>query len=100
MIVAALWHYEMCNLLNTAMRRGRIDERQADQALHLLRQLPVQIHDHQEELWRRRMLSLAQRFNLSSYDAAYLELADRLQCALRTSDQSLRAAAEHLGIVT
>jgi len=98
MVVAALWHYEMCNLLNSAMRRKRIEEKQVSQALSLLRQIPMQTHDHQEELWQRRMLSLAQRFNLSAYDAAYLELADRLQCPLRTNDRTLRSAAEHLGL--
>jgi predicted nucleic acid-binding protein len=41
---------------------------------------------------------LARRFGLSAYDAAYLELADRLQCALLTNDREVQVAAEALGI--
>ena len=98
MVTTALWHYEMCNLLNTAIRRKRLDEGSADSALGLLQQLPVGIHDHQQELWQRRLQILARRFGLSAYDAAYLELADRLQCPLRTNDNKLRAAAKQLGL--
>jgi len=77
----------------------RSQSRTGDDSLKaLLGQIPAQIHDHQNELWQRRMLTLARRFNLSAHDAAYLELADRLQCPLRTNDQSLRVAAEHLGL--
>jgi predicted nucleic acid-binding protein len=41
---------------------------------------------------------MAERFALSSYDAAYLELAQRYQLPLASLDQDLRAAAATLGI--
>jgi predicted nucleic acid-binding protein len=40
------------------------------------------------------------RFKLSAYDAAYLELADRLQCALLTADDRLARATRTLGLST
>lgn len=43
-------------------------------------------------------MALTVRFDLSAYDAAYLELADRLQCPLHTNDQSLRTAAKAIGL--
>lgn len=98
MATTALWHYEMCNLLNSAIRRKRLDEASADLALGLLQLVPSDIHYHQQELWQRRLLILARRFGLSAYEAAYLELADRLQCPLRTNDRTLRAAANQLGL--
>ena len=43
-------------------------------------------------------LRLAERFSLTTYDAAYLELAQRHSLPLATLDQRLRAAATALGI--
>jgi len=45
-----------------------------------------------------RMMSFATRYSLSAYDAAYLELADRLQCPLLTFDAKLLAAAAQIGL--
>ena len=46
----------------------------------------------------REILGLALRFGLSSYDAAYLELALRLQLPIDTGDGPLRAAALASGV--
>ena len=81
-----------------AVRRGRIGEAQALEGMALLGAMPIDFQNHHGNLSRRRMLLLAARFSLSAYDAAYLELADRLQCALRTSDDALQTAAEQLGL--
>jgi len=43
-------------------------------------------------------LRLAERFALSAYDAAYLELAQRHRLPLASLDQDLRAAAGALGL--
>ncbi len=43
-------------------------------------------------------LSLADRFQLSLYDAAYLELARRSGQPLATLDQELRVAGTALGV--
>ena len=99
LVAPDLWHYEMCNLLAMAVRRGRIGEAQALEGMELLSTMPINFHDHHGNLSRRRMLLLATRFSLSAYDAAYLELADRLQCPLLTNDDALRAAGVQLGLL-
>ena len=43
-------------------------------------------------------MDLAERFALSAYDAAYLELPQRRSLPLATLDQELRAAAAALGL--
>ena len=43
-------------------------------------------------------LQLAERFNLTLYDATYLELAQRLGLPLATLDKELRIAADALGV--
>ncbi len=44
------------------------------------------------------ILSLALRYDLSSYDAAYLELALRKQLPIATQDEALREAAWAAGV--
>lgn len=46
------------------------------------------------------MLTLARTHNLSSYDAAYLELALREGLPLATLDQQLKQAALNIGVTT
>ena len=45
-------------------------------------------------------LHMADRFRLSLYDAAYLELAQRRMLPLATLDHELRAAARAVGTKT
>jgi predicted nucleic acid-binding protein len=96
--VPDLWSYEMANLLLSALRRGRIQERQVFEALRLVDCVPCTFHDAHSRLIRERIGRLAVRFHLSAYDAAYLELADRLQCKLYTNDGPLSQAASALGL--
>ena len=44
------------------------------------------------------ILSLALRYDLTSYDAAYLELALRLQLTIATRDAALMEAAKAAGV--
>jgi predicted nucleic acid-binding protein len=97
--VPELWTYEMLNLVLSACRRGRIDADQMGTAARLFQRIPVEFYDHQSVLIQDRVLRLASRFSLSAYDAAYLELADRLQSPLRSLDSRLAAAAQALGLV-
>ena len=99
LVVPALWHYEMNNLLRSAHRRKRLTEEDAREALKTLNQVPLSIEDLPEGPARKRMLHLALQFDLSSYDAAYLEVADRHKIPLHTADAKLRAAAKQLGLL-
>jgi predicted nucleic acid-binding protein len=94
-----LWTYEMLNLIVSATRRGRIETNQLERAVRLIERIPVEFYDHQSHAIQERVLRLASRFSLSAYDAAYLELADRLQCPLRSLDEDLAAAGRSLGLV-
>lgn len=98
LIVPVLWHYEMNNLLRSALRRKRLSEEDLWNALESLGQIPLAHEDLPESPARKRILHLALQFDLSSYDAAYLELADRLKIPLHTADTKLKAAAKQLGL--
>ncbi len=98
LVVPSLWHYEMNNLLRSAHKRRRLSEADAREALETLNQVPLTIEDLPEGPAKKRILHLALQFDLSSYDAAYLELADRHKIPLHTADKKLNAAARQLGL--
>ena len=63
-----------------------------------LHDLPVNLdQETAEQAWTATM-RLSERHRLALYDAAYLELAQRLELPLATLDQELRGAANALGI--
>lgn len=98
LIVPTLWHYEMNNLLRSALRRKRLSEDDLWLALEALEQVSITHEDLPESPALKRILHLAIQFDLSSYDAAYLELADRHKIPLHTADTKLNAAAKQLGL--
>ena len=97
--VPELWFYELANLLIVAERRNRLTTTQADDALALIQRVPVEVFNHRENLTSGRVMAFARRFGLSGYDAAYLELADRLQAPLHTANRKLIVAANTLGLI-
>ena len=93
-ICPSIWRYEVLNLLLTAVRRGTLSELQAEDGIDLLNVVGVKIEDHHTNLIEKRLYRLSRQYKLSAYDAAYLELADRLQSPLLTRDRDLLAAAK------
>lgn len=92
-----LWHWEVANLLIMAERRKRITAAETNRHLTHLRSLPIRIdEDASGEAWSATLL-LARRYDLTAYDAAYLELAIRLGLPLGSLDSDLRAAARSEG---
>ena len=97
-IVPALWRLEIANGFQTAIRRRRIDTDFRNRALARLARMPISVDpDTDAHAWTST-LRLADRFRLTAYDAAYLELAQRRALPLATSDGKLRSAAGRLGV--
>jgi predicted nucleic acid-binding protein len=89
--VPAVWELEFTNVLRTACVRQRLDAQRAQAVVAQIGALPIEVDRH--PVARSEMLGLALRLGLSSYDAAYLELALRLQCPVATQDEAMRQAA-------
>ena len=96
-LVPALWQLELANVLRTACTKGRLTQAQARQILDTLNQLPIEV-DTAAAPGQRQLFELAMRYNLSSYDAAYLELAMRHGLPLATQDEQLKLAATAAGV--
>jgi predicted nucleic acid-binding protein len=81
-----------------AIRRKRVTPAYRDASLADLRLLPIAIERSEgEEIWSVT-LGLSDRFGLTIYDAAYLELAHRRGLPLATGDRQLIAAAGALAV--
>ena len=96
-LVPTLWQLELANVLKTACTRGKLDLETARQILDALGKLPIEI-DTSLAPGQRQLFELAMRYQLSSYDAAYLELAMRHGLAIATQDQHLKEAAMAAGV--
>jgi predicted nucleic acid-binding protein len=96
--VPALWRLEVANGLQIAIRRRRIDSAYRDASLNELRALPISTDAETDNRAWDEILRLADRFGLTLYDAAYLELAQRLRLPLASLDGDLRGAADRLGV--
>jgi predicted nucleic acid-binding protein len=95
--VPALWLLEIGNLLIGAQRRRRIDAAQRQALIAAADALRLRVD--REPVSLRSIDALADRHRLSSYDAAYLELALRRQLPLATLDAALLAAMPVEGVL-
>ena len=96
-IVPALWQLEFANVLKTACTRGTLSLDAARQIVDTVAMLPIEI-DSGVAPGPRQLLELAMRYSLSSYDAAYLELAMRNGLPIASQDRRLREASLQAGI--
>ncbi len=92
----ALLRLETANVLRSACLRGKLIASQAQEMLARLERLPIDIDDAVPDA--RQLLALALRYELSSYDAAYLDLALRRQWPIATQDAALADAARRAGV--
>jgi predicted nucleic acid-binding protein len=95
--VPLLWFYEVGNGLMMALRRKRITSAQVTEYLTRVRKLPISPDDAGPDLILA-LPDLAGRYELTNYDAAYLELAIRRKILLATTDEALRRAAVKAGV--
>ena len=83
-----LWIWECTNLLKSAVKRRRINERDAKQSLRLLSGLPVTLLPAQtDEI--PFVFEIALQHDLSVYDAVYFYYAKKNGAGLVTLDKNL-----------
>ena len=97
-VVPGLWHLEVANVLLQAERRGRIATGDVATRLELIAELPITTDDETTPRAWREILALARAEGLTTYDAAYLELAIRRGLPLQTRDRALATAAGRCGV--
>jgi predicted nucleic acid-binding protein len=95
-LVPAIWSLEVGNALLIASRRGRIKPDELDQMATALGSLPIEVEPPAGGRAVPGMVRLAADLGLTTYDASYLELAQRRGLPLATLDTKLREACNGL----
>ena len=98
-LVPALWHLEIANGLISAERRHDLVGADLMEALATIHATATQALDTDMTLITlAEALAHARSFELTAYDAVYLDLARRDRLPLATLDKRLRTAAARAGI--
>lgn len=96
--VPALWPLEVANALTVLVRRRKLSAADRTSALGWFQGLPLRIDQETTTIAFSRLAELADAHQLSVYDAAYLELAQRRRLPLACLDENLKKAATRAGV--
>ncbi len=94
LIVPSLWVYEAAFVVNAYVTRGAINTQQAKIKLDTLFAICKVITQGDSPI---NLFSFSNEFNISSYDAGYALLAQKLNCPLATLDKKLIKAVKQSG---
>jgi predicted nucleic acid-binding protein len=97
-VVPSLWRLEIANSLTAAVRRGRVGHEFRRAALTDLGDLDIVVDGETDSRAWTATLEFADRFLLTVYDAAYVELAGRRALPLATLDRDMQTAGAQLGL--
>lgn len=95
--VPGLWPLEAGNVMARAEARQQLSEARSSEFLGVLAGMNIRVDGQTADQALHDTLQLARRFGLSTYDAAYLELALREALPLATLDDDLRRALHATG---
>jgi predicted nucleic acid-binding protein len=96
--VPAQFWFEVLHSLERLQRRGGVSRTVVGEFVESLSELAITIHPAYEAPEMVLLHTLSRQWGLSIYDAAYLELASRLELPLATRDESLARAAHEAGV--
>ena len=97
-IVPVHWILEVTNALRMAVQRARLQPNERRAIVERLKNLSITVDIETIPRGWAEIPLLADRFELTTYDAAYLELAIRLDLPLATMDKVLTRAARAAGV--
>ncbi|MBL6985155.1 MAG: type II toxin-antitoxin system VapC family toxin [Candidatus Thioglobus sp.] len=96
--VPEIWWLEVINVIARAEAQEQLAETKSQKFLSMMCQIPIETDSLSQARAWENILPLAREYKLTSYDAAYLELAIRQNLALATLDNTLAKAAKLAGI--
>ena len=97
-VVPALWLYEVVNVIELAVRKGRISGEKAAAFPESLADLPIEVENPSRTQVFVAVRALAARYQLTAYHAAYLEPANRHRLPAASLDKALSRAAAAAGV--
>ncbi len=97
-VVPSLWFLEVANAFVQAELRGRTSRSVTVQTIKRLQLLPIEVDDGTASRAFHEVIDIARSEGLTTYDAAYLELAIRRAVPLATKDRELAKASRRRGV--
>lgn len=97
-VVPTLWHIEAISVLLNCEKHDEITDNDVARFLGFIEHLDIQTDTYTSFQAFNRTINVARKFNLSGYDASYLELALREDLPLATLDKDLAKAAKKAGV--
>jgi predicted nucleic acid-binding protein len=95
-VVPMIWALEVANVLWLLERKQRIKAYHSEKVQNIIELLPIETDAEPRAMGR--LLGLAREYEITIYDAAYLELSLRHGIPLATVDKKLMGAAISAGI--
>lgn len=96
--VPATWGLEVANVIARAEAKALVTEARSEAFLEMLEGVDIKVDAATFAHALSDTLQLSRRYQLSAYDASYLELALRLGLPLATLDEDLQKAARKAGV--
>jgi predicted nucleic acid-binding protein len=96
--VPQLFWYEIANIFKNLLRRKRYVYDKVMPFFHSLAATRLTTDFETGIDYSKKLFGLCNDYNISSYDAAYLELASRKKAVLCTLDENLRTVAKTHGV--
>ena len=97
-ITPGIWPLEIANVISRAESMGQIEETRSAHFLEIIREMNIATESIAQEVSFGSVLHLARVYQLSSYDASYLELAMRYSAPWATLDKSLIGVMKRVGV--
>jgi predicted nucleic acid-binding protein len=98
--VPQLFWYEISNVFKKAVVRQRIESEDIPMMLEAVEKMNLNTDTILGANYTATLFTLACEYNLTCYDAVYLELAIRAQAIVGTLDSNLKEACIKAGIQT
>jgi predicted nucleic acid-binding protein len=87
LISPTLFPYEILSAVNVAVNRGRISEEAGYRAINYITSVGIELRRFEDLI--EATFRMARQYGLSTYDCAYLALAEREKCDFVTGDKRL-----------
>jgi predicted nucleic acid-binding protein len=98
-LVPGIWALKVANVLARSEAKALASEARSEAFVGMLRRMDIAADRETNSRALSDTLHVARHDQLSSYDAAYLELALRTALPIATLDEELLRAAERAGVV-
>ena len=99
--VPSIFYLECSNVLVSSLSRDHITQESFEEYSNLLKLMPITVDKFSATTESIYSISrLANKYNLSSYDASYLDLAIRLEASIASLDKKLLDAYTKANIIS